>query len=110
MSFRVKLHPLAQEDLDVILDWLSKRSPEAAMTWYSRWEDVLQELGADADKCSLAPESEGCKREVRQVIFKTRRGREYRVLFTFDDQAAVVILHVRGPGQDLLDPEELREP
>lgn len=109
MSFRVRLHPQAHQDLDVILDWLSRRSPEGAMTWYSRWEDVLRQLQADADECSLAPESAWCRREVRQVIFKTRRGRNYRTLFAFDGET-VVILHVRGPGQDLLDPDEIREP
>lgn len=41
-------------------------------------------------------------------MFKTRKGRKYRVLFTIQDQTAI-ILHVRGPGQDLLDPDDLRE-
>ena len=78
MSFRVRLHPQAQEDLDVILAWLSQRSPEGARTWYSRWQDVLRQLRVSATECSLAPESEGRKREIRHVIFKTRHGREYR--------------------------------
>lgn len=57
----------------------------------------------------MAVESEGRQRDVRQVIFKTRHGREYRALFAIMDET-VVILHLRGPGQDLLDPDEIREP
>ena len=37
---------------------------------------------------------------------KTRRGRPYRLLFTLDD-CEVRVLHVRGPGQDLVSADEL---
>ena len=44
--------------------------------------------------------------EVRHMTFKTRRGRPYRLLFTLADREARV-LHVRGPGQDLVSADEL---
>jgi len=37
--------------------------------------------------------------DVREVLFKTRKGNPYRILFTIQE-AEVLILRVRGPGQD----------
>ncbi len=38
---------------------------------------------------------------------KTRRGLTYRILFTISGQE-VLVLHVRGPGQAHVTPEDLR--
>jgi hypothetical protein len=46
----------------------------------------------------LAPESQDVEFEVRQALFKTRRGCVYRALF-FIERSTVYILRVRGPGQ-----------
>lgn len=109
MSFQVRAHPQAEEDVDEILTWLAQRSRQGAITWYESWLEALRRLQTSAQICEVASEAEGRKRDVRQAFFKTRRGRKYRILFTLQAQT-VVILHVRGPGQDLLDPDDLREP
>ena len=44
--------------------------------------------------------------EIRQRIFKTRRGLPYRILFVVRGDV-IYLLHVRGPGQDLMAPEEM---
>jgi hypothetical protein len=49
----------------------------------------------------LAPESPNYETEVRQILFKTRRGRTYRALSTVVG-AGVFIVHVRAPGQNLI--------
>jgi plasmid stabilization system protein ParE len=108
MTYQVSLHPQAEQDLDFILAWLTQRTTEGARIWYRRWKDVLRQLETAAAECSLAPESEGRKFAIRHLIFKTRHGREYRALFVIQDQM-VVVFHVRGPGQDLLSAEEIRE-
>jgi hypothetical protein len=59
--------------------------------------------------CPLAAENDYVDFEVREVLFKTRRGLMYRVLFTIREPT-IFILHVRGPGQDLIDAAEMREP
>ncbi len=58
-------------------------------------------LEVNAASCGLAPESELFPEEIRQYFFKTRRGRPYRLLITITN-SQVQLLHVRGPGQDLL--------
>jgi hypothetical protein len=59
--------------------------------------------------CPLAAEDDHVEFEVREILFKTRHGLIYRALFTIREETAT-ILHVRGPGQDLLDCVEIREP
>lgn len=66
---------------------------------------MIGELTTAADRCLLAPENGYGDTEIRQVIFKTRRGKTYRLLFTIRDNV-VFIRHVREPGQDLVSPEE----
>jgi len=54
----------------------------------------------------LAVESDYVDFEVREVLFKTRRGLVYRALYTIRGDE-VFVLHVRGPGQDFLSAEQL---
>lgn len=111
MAFRVQVLRRADRDVDRILWWLSEKqkSPSGATTWFRAYQTALQRLAETADSQSLAPESEYAAHEVRHVLFKTRRGRVYRILFTIvGDEARV--LHVRGPGQNLVPVDQLRPP
>ena len=74
-----------------------------------RLADVLATLSTTAGNCSLAPEDGHGDTEIRQLIFKTRRGKPYRMLFTILG-GVVFVRHVRGPGQDLVPPEKLNQP
>jgi hypothetical protein len=67
------------------------------------------ELRKRADGCGLAPEDAEHDSEIRQIVFKTRSGLPYRALFTIDGDQ-VHVIHVRGPGQDLIMPGNLRLP
>lgn len=107
MSFTVHTLWRAERDFDRIVSYLCERSPQGADSWLRAWEKAKQKLQDSADKFGLAPENEGQDLEVREFIFRTRKGRDYRVLYTIRDRE-VFIMHLRGPGQDLLSPEELR--
>lgn len=109
MSYEVIVVPRARQDAEDIMAWLWNRSPEGAAAWFSRYETAIKELAEIADHCHLCPEGETTGREIREQIFKTRRGRKYRLLFAIHDRK-VFVLHVRGPGQNLLDLDDLREP
>jgi len=109
MTFRVFIVPEAIQDLDRILGWLRQHSLAGAASWYHRWQAVIKQLEDEADRSSLAPESEGRAYELRQLIFKTRRGKPYRVIFTIRDDEDY-LLHLRGPGQNLLTTDEIRHP
>lgn len=109
MSFKVILQPKAQRDVDHILAWLCERSPSGAAAWNRRWREVLERLQESADGCGLAPEDEDHGETIRNVIFKTRRGLPYRALFVIRDDR-VHVIHVRGPGQDLVKPDDIGLP
>lgn len=105
MTYQVKLTLQAERDLDHILEWLTQRSPQGAASWLRRWDEVRQFLSERADKCLLAPENEDHEEEIRHTVFKTRRGKKYRTLFVIRE-GCVYITNLRGPGQDLVPPEE----
>ena len=106
MTYRVELTFRAERDVDLILKYLSERSPQGASTWAARWDEILGGLAESAERTQLAPESDDHQKILRHVVFKTRRGKKYRAIF-YIDGPIVYVTHVRGPGQDVVPPEEL---
>jgi plasmid stabilization system protein ParE len=106
MKFQVHLLWRAERDLDHIVTWLFERSPQGAEAWHKAWKKTFRTLQTSADAYGLAPESEGQPLEVRQIFFRTRKGRNYRALYTIRGDE-VLVMHIRGPGQDLVPPEGL---
>ncbi len=100
-SYEPFVLPRAQADIESIIRYIAERSPQGALAWQERWDEALVELRKSPLASALAPESANYGSEIRQLLFKTRRGRTYRVLFTVVGRG-VFILTVRGPGQDLL--------
>jgi hypothetical protein len=106
MSFIVRELPKARQDKDSIFRWLDERSPAGAIAWLDAYDALLERVEQDAESFGLAPEKQDCDFDVRQGLFKTRRGRVYRALFFIDGQD-VYILRVRGPGQAPVIPEDI---
>ena len=100
MTYELLLVQQAEAEVDQIVHYLAKRSPQGAIAWCNRWQEVLAELRGNPLTHGLAPESKEYSTALRQVLFKTRRGRIYRALFTVVGRG-VYIIHVRGPRQDL---------
>ncbi len=98
MTFRVTLEPRANQQFKRIVRWLSDRSPSGAEHWLDAFDSAVDQLERNADGCSLALENSKVKREIRQTLFKTPRGRMYRMVFTIVG-AEVRVLAIRGPGQ-----------
>jgi plasmid stabilization system protein ParE len=107
MTYRVIATPEADEDSLSILHYLHSYSPEGAESWMRAYEAATMRLASFADGCSLAEEYQRFAIEVRQLLFRTRRGRPYRLLFTIVGNE-VRILRVRGPGQSDVGPDEIR--
>lgn len=99
MTFRVVILKRAEGDLQRIFRWLSARSPSGASAWLTAYEHLQERLIAHADTFALAQEHAKFDHDLRQGLFKTRRGRVYRVIFMIDEDE-VRILRVRGPGQN----------
>ena len=106
MKYQVIVLSRAQQDIQRIYEWIAQRSASGAARWFNRFTDALATLSENPKSCGLAPENEFVDQEIRHLIFKTRKGRHYRALFTITENP-VDVLHVRGPGQPLVDPEEL---
>jgi plasmid stabilization system protein ParE len=98
MRFTVSILRRAQSDVDEIYEWIARRSPAGAVRWYAAFCQAASELCENADRCAQAAESGDLGIDIRQRLFKTRRGRVYRLLFTIIG-SHVRILRVRGPGQ-----------
>jgi plasmid stabilization system protein ParE len=109
MKFNAHLLWRAERDVDHILHWLNERSPQGAASWLRRWDETFATLESSADEYGLAPENEESSLEIRQILFRTRKGRDYRALYTIRGQH-VFVMHIRAPGQDLVPPEELHLP
>jgi len=69
----------------------------------------LEASQTSADAYGLAPECEGHSFEIRQIFFRTRKGRDNRALYTIRGKD-VFVMHIRAPGQDLVSPDELQLP
>ena len=94
MAFRVKQTAQADDDLDLILEWLlAQEAGEAGIRWFERLKDALESLSEFPHRCQLAPENTEFAFEVRQLIYG-RKPHLYRVLFTIDGDM-VIILHIR---------------
>lgn len=109
MTFAVRILRAAERDCTEILEYIAARSKMGAEAWAGAFDNALSYLEENADTCPLAAENEHVEFEVREVLFKTRRGLIYRALFTLRDDTAV-ILHIRGPGQDFFANTEIRDP
>lgn len=99
MTLRVSVTRRAAQDVDVIFDWLAKRSPDGARRWYSTYLQAVKSLPEIALTGIPAPESDSLKIDLRQMIFKTRRGNRYRALYLIVTDT-IHVAAVRGFGQD----------
>lgn len=107
MSFTVRELPKAKQDKHSIFRWLDERSPAGAAAWLNAYDAFIERLKQGAPSFGEAPENEDCNLDVRQGLFKTRRGRVYRALFFIEGQD-VYVLRVRGPGQAPVTPEDIK--
>ena len=106
MKFNAHMLRRAARDVELIATWLHQRSPQGADAWLRRWTQTFEALQLSSAAHGLAPEDEGQELEIRQVFFRTRKGRDYRALYTIRDRD-VYVMHIRGPGQDLVPADEV---
>jgi mRNA-degrading endonuclease RelE of RelBE toxin-antitoxin system len=98
MTRHIVLVPRARKSLITIAKWLRSRSPRGATAWYKAFWAAAARISADPESYPAAEESPRLKRVVRQALFKTRRGRTYRIIFDFTKEE-VIVYCIRRPGQ-----------
>src|SRR5438067_13870617 len=101
MSRPLRILGRAAADADEIFHWLVQRSVAGAISWYAALLAALDGIASSPDRFPEAPESRPLGCPLRQALFKTRRGRVYRIVFQVVDTETIV-LRVRGPGQTSL--------
>uniref|UniRef100_A0A7C2JY70 Type II toxin-antitoxin system RelE/ParE family toxin n=1 Tax=Schlesneria paludicola TaxID=360056 RepID=A0A7C2JY70_9PLAN len=106
VEYLVVIHGLAEQDVDTIYSWLGKRSRAGAVRWYAALLQSIDSLKVRPERCPLAQESKRLGVSIREQLFRTRRGRRYRLLFLID-QDTVRVLRIRGPGQESLRKSDL---
>jgi plasmid stabilization system protein ParE len=107
MTFHVKALPRAEADIRSIASYIHDRSPQGAKAWLDAFRSARVRLADNAESCPLAPEDPSFDIELRHMLFKTKHGRFYRLLFTIVGNE-VRILRVRGSGQAPVHPDDLK--
>jgi hypothetical protein len=74
MSYQVRLLARAH-DLDVILTYITERSPEGAARLSVSFEKAMLLIEKNPFLSPLAPESEELQRPIRHITFRTRAAR-----------------------------------
>jgi plasmid stabilization system protein ParE len=100
-TYRVILLRRAERDAEAIADWLTKRSPAGALRWQEAFAAAVEKLAESPMACSEAPERLRPAVDLRQILFKTRKGKYYRAVFVIADRT-VRVLRVRSPHQRLM--------
>jgi plasmid stabilization system protein ParE len=94
MTFRVETTAAAEQDADMVLDWLlSQHAGDAGMRWFLALQDAIASLAEFPERCPLAPENTVFPFEVRHLFYGPRP-HVYRILFTTEGKT-VYVLHIR---------------
>ncbi|HMO15650.1 MAG TPA: type II toxin-antitoxin system RelE/ParE family toxin [Pirellulaceae bacterium] len=105
-KYQISVMPRAERDIEAIFSWLLDRSPTGARNWLAALDDALERMSLDPLSFGLAPEAQTVARELRQCLFRTRKGRTYRAIYLFEREV-VIVLRIRGPGQPSLESDEV---
>ncbi|QDT63460.1 type II toxin-antitoxin system RelE/ParE family toxin [Calycomorphotria hydatis] len=106
MTWLIRELPRAKADKRKIFEWLLSHSRKGAVAWLDAYDRKAESLSDQPASHPLADENAELTMEVRQTLFRTRRGKPYRIIFTIVDEE-VLILRVRGPGQDWMNTDDV---
>jgi plasmid stabilization system protein ParE len=106
MSRAFRILERARSDVDEVFNWLAHRSVQGAISWYFAFSRALEKIAASPESFAEAAETHSLGHQLRQSLFKTRRGRVYRIVFQVSD-TEIMVLRVRGPGQSPLQRRDL---
>ena len=107
MKYEVRLQPPAVDDLEEAYLWAAKHAPDTAGRWLARFQDSLQTLANNPERCGFAPEHKKLKRALRQLLFG-RRPNVFRAIFLIDGDV-VRVVRIRRSSRRFLTKKELGE-
>jgi plasmid stabilization system protein ParE len=100
MTYKVRLQPLAENDLEGAYLWAAKNAPETAGLWLARFQAALNTLAEHPERCGFAPEHKKLKRELRQLLFG-RKPNVFRAVFLIDGEFVRIVRIRRGSRRQL---------
>jgi plasmid stabilization system protein ParE len=101
MSRAVRILERAGSDVDNIFNRLVHRWVQGAISWYLAFHQALEKIAVSPENFAEAAESHQLGHQLRETLFKTRRGRVYRIVFQASE-TEITVLRIRGPGQSPL--------
>lgn len=108
MKFAVHISRRPERDTREVSQWISRKSRQGAIRWLDALEGVVDRLAEGADSYPLAKESRSLPFSVREILFRTPKGRRYRVIFAIEG-SRVDVLSIRAPGQSPVTEADLKE-
>jgi plasmid stabilization system protein ParE len=100
VGFEVHLQPFAEQDLGEAYDWAARHAPETASCWLRRFQEAIQSLSSNPERCGFAPERTKLKYELRQLLFG-HKPNVFRVIFVIEE-GAVWVLRIRRASRRFL--------
>ena len=110
MAYQVVLAETAKAEANQIYDWVVERAPIRGADWFEELIASLYSLETFPYRCPLAREAAEARREVRCLLFGSRK-HAYRILYEVDEARQTVwILHIRHSALQDLAPNQLSDP
>ncbi len=98
MRYRIFVTLQAKTNLIGYYEYAAERAPEAAARWLDRFEEAIESLADNPERCGRAAESDAVGILIRQLLVGRARN-VYRVLFTITGHN-VTVLHIRRGVMD----------
>jgi plasmid stabilization system protein ParE len=102
VKYTVQLLALAKADYRRTFHYIQERSLQGAENWELAFEQCLDRLRTNPTIYSLAPENDLYDYPLYQVLFRTLRGKRYRIVYRIDGPQ-VTVYRLRGHGQPPLE-------
>jgi toxin ParE1/3/4 len=100
MAYLVELTLLAELDLDYLYKRISADDSKAAARWFNQFDEAIYSLENLPRRCPVAPESKISKRQLRHLLYGTRRD-VYRVIYEIDESHKLVrVVTIRHAAMD----------
>ncbi len=107
MRYRVVITDPADRNFRDHFQWIRERSPQGASAWRTRIIEAVQSLETSPERHSLARESVAFPVEIRCLLSGKNRS-AFRILYQIKGEE-VLVLAIRRPAQDLMQPEDPSE-
>ena len=104
MKRKVEITAPAEAEMEELYLWIREDSPERAAAWRQGLYKAAERLSTFPERFAVAAENDLVSEEIRQFFYKP-----CRMLYTVTEHT-VYVLHIRGPGQNLLSSPDVRLP